>query len=155
MRGRSIHRSAPADETLTFRLVTRVTSVQSLDIGDVDGHVASLARFSGLAFFPDGTVGTVSFVSASDYTKGDGAFTLYPILAFDDGSVLSIRSVGTGTIDGAKTQFVGTLTVVGGKGRFEGATGDGTLTGTRYTPLSIGADLVSDYTVNLRQQPNR
>lgn len=57
--------------------------------------------------------------------------------------------MGTGTIDGEKTRSIGTLTVVGGKGRFEGATGEGTLTGTRYTPLSVGADLVSDYIVNL------
>lgn len=65
--------------------------------------------------------------------------------------VLWLKSVGTGTVDGAITRFVGTLTVVGGKGRFEDAKGDGTLTGTRYTPLSVGADLVSDYTINLRK----
>jgi hypothetical protein len=139
------------DETLNFRMVTHVTSAHSLDIGDVDGHAASLARFSGLAFFPDGAVGNVHFVSASDYTNGSGAFTLYPIIAFEDGSALCIRSVGTGTVDGEKTRFIGTLTVVGGKGRFEGAKGDGTLTGTRYTPLSVGADLVSDYTVNIKR----
>jgi hypothetical protein len=151
MTGGSILAHAQADATLTFRTVTHVTSVQSLDIGDVGGHAASLARFSGLAFFPDGTVGTVYFVSASDYTNGAGAFTLYPIVTFNDGSVLWIKSVGTGTVDGEKTQFVGTLMVVGGKGRFEDAKGDGTLTGTRYTPLSVGADLVSDYTVNIRR----
>jgi hypothetical protein len=138
------------DETLKFRLVTHVITAQSLDVGDVDGHAASLARFAGLAFFPDGTVGTVCFVSLADYTNGAGTFTLFPILTFDDGSVLWIRSVGTGTIDGAKTHFVGTLTVVGGKGRFDGAKGDGTLTGTRYTPLSVGADLVSEYIVNIQ-----
>jgi hypothetical protein len=80
-------------------MITHVTTAQSLDIGDVDGHTASLA----------------------------------------------------GTIEGVRTRFVGKLAVVGGKGRFEGATGDGTLTGTRYTSLSVGADLVSDYTVNLRK----
>lgn len=141
---------ARGDETLTFRMITHVTSAQSLDIGDVDGHVASLARFSGLAFFSDGTVGTVHFTSTADYTKGAGTFTLYPILTFEDGSVLWLKSIGTGTVEGTKTQFVGTLTVLGGKGRFEGAKGDGTLTGTRYTPLSVGADLVSDYTVNIK-----
>jgi hypothetical protein len=140
-----------ADETLKFRMVTHVTWAQSLDIGDVDGHAASLARFSGLVFFPDGTVGTVSFTAATDYTHGAGAFTLYPIITFDDGSVLCCKSVGTGTVDGTKTQFVGTLTVLGGKGRFDGATGDGTLTGTRYTPISVGADLVSDYTINIKK----
>jgi hypothetical protein len=141
--------NAPVGETLSFRIVSHVTSVQSLDIGDVDGHAASLARFSGLAFFRDGTVGVVSFASVSDYTKGAGSFTLYPIVTCEDGSVLWIKSVGTGTVDGEKTRFVGTLTVVGGTGRFEGATGEGTLTGTRYTPLFVGADLVSDYIVNL------
>ena len=139
------------DEILKFRMITHVTSAQSLDVGDVDGHVASLARFSGLAFLPDGTVGTVHFVNLADYTNGAGTFTLFPILAFEDGSVLWLKSIGTGTVDGTKTRFVGTLTVLGGKGRFEGAEGDGTLTGTRYTPLSIGADLVSDYTVNFKR----
>ena len=138
-------------ETLKFRMVTHVTSAQSLDVGDVDGHVASLTRFSGLAFLPDGTVGTVHFASLADYTNGAGMFTLFPILAFDDGSALWLKSTGTGTVDGTKTRFVGTLTVLGGKGQFDGAEGDGTLTGTRHTPLSVGADLVSDYTVNFKR----
>jgi hypothetical protein len=139
-------------ETLKFRLVTHVTSAQSHDVGDVDGHVASLARFSGVALFPDGAVGTVSFVSMTDYTNGAGTFTLYPNLTFDDGSVLWLKSFGEGTVDGTRTKFAGTLTVLGGKGRFAGAKGDGTLTGTRLTPLSVGADLISDYTVNLLKQ---
>jgi len=132
-------------------MVTHVTWAQSQDIGDVAGHVASLARFSGLAFFPDGSVATVSFIAQTDYTNGAGAFTLYPILTFDDGSVLCIKSIGQGAVDDVRTQFVGTLSVVGGKGRFEGVIGEGTLTGTRYTPLSIGADLVSDYTVTMQR----
>jgi hypothetical protein len=32
-----------------------------------------------------------------------------------------VMSCGTGKVEGAKTKFVGTLTVVGGKGRFTGA----------------------------------
>ena len=140
-----------AVEVLQFRMITHVTTAQSLDIGDVDGHTASLARFSGLAFFPEGGVATAYFASLADYTNGAGTFTLYPILSFDDGSALWLKSSGTATVEGAKTHFVGKLAVVGGKGRFEGATGDGTLTGTRYTSLSVGADLVSDYTVNLRK----
>src|SRR6185369_2846166 len=93
-----------ADETLRFRMVTHVTSAQSLDVGDVDGHVASLTRFSGLAFLADGTVATVHFASLADYTNGAGTFTLFPVLAFDDGSALWLKSVGTGTVDGTKTR---------------------------------------------------
>ena len=142
---------ARADETLKFRMVTHVTSAQSHDVGDVEGHAVSLTRFSGLAFFPDGAVVTASFVAATDYTNGAGTFTLYPVLTFDDGSILRLKSVGTGTIDGTKTRFTGTLTVLGGKGRFENARGDGALTGTRHTPLSVGADLVSDYVINFKK----
>jgi hypothetical protein len=65
--------------------------------------------------------------------------------------VLFLKSSGTGTVDGARTNFTGTVVVVGGRKRFGAAQGDGTLTGTRYTPLSEGADLVSEYTVNLRR----
>ena len=143
--------NARADETLRFRMVTHVISVQSLEVGDVDGHIASLARFSGLAFYTDGTGGVVNFVSLTDYTNGAGSFTLFPILSFDDGSELWVKSEGTAKVDGSKTRFVGTLTVTGGKGRFAGAEGDGTLTGTRYTPIAVGADLVSDYTVRIEK----
>lgn len=138
-----------APQTLKVRLVTHVTSTQSLNVGDVNGHTVSLSRFSGLAFYPDSGVGSASFASLADYKDGSGTFTLYPILTCDDGSELWLKSIGTGTADGSTTHFVGTVTVVGGKGRFEGAKGDGSVTGTRYSPLSLGADLVSDYTINL------
>jgi hypothetical protein len=140
-----------AGESLTFRMVTHVTWAQSQEVGDAEGHVASLACFRGLAFFPDQTVGEARFVAATDYTNGAGAFTLYPILTFDDGTVLRCKSVGTAAVDGKRTRFVGTVTVLGGEGRFAGATGKGSLTGTRHTPLSLGADLVSDYTITLRK----
>ena len=151
MRLESVRSVTQGNETLRFRLITHITAVQTHDVGDVEGHVASLARFSGVALFPDGTIGTVYFVTITDYTKGAGAFTLYPILTFNDGAVLWLKSIGTGAVDGTRTHFVGTVVVVGGTGRFEGAKGAGTLTGTRYTPLSVGADLVSDYTINMEE----
>ena len=150
MAGSNSRIEAPHDETLNFRMVTRVTSSVSEEVGDVANHRLSLSRFSGLAFFADDLVANVSFLSLGDYIEGAGTFTLYPIINFEDGSALFIRSTGCGTVEGAKTRFVGTLKVFGGKGRFEGVAGDGTLTGIRYTPLAEGADLVSEYTVNLR-----
>src|SRR5689334_6665215 len=137
-------------KTLKVHMVTHVASAHSLEVGDVDNHTVALARFSGLAFYGDGTVGPVNFASLTDYTGGAGNFTLFPILSFDDGSELWLKSVGTAKVDGGKTRFTGTLAVVGGKGRFTDAKGDGSLTGTRYTPLELGADLVSDYTIHLR-----
>jgi len=69
--------SDEVEDTLSFRMVTHITSAQSRDVGDVDGHALSLVRFSGLAFLPD-TVATVSFAAAIDYTNGAGASTKHP-----------------------------------------------------------------------------
>ncbi len=142
---------ARADETLKFHEVVHIVSAQSQDIGDVEGHATSLVRFSGLALLADGAVGTVYFIAATDYIKGAGSFSLYHNLTLEDGSVLWFKTAGTAKPDGAKTQFSGTVTVLGGKGRFEGAKGDGTEAGTRYGPIATGADLYNDFTVNIKK----
>jgi hypothetical protein len=140
-----------ADETVKFRSIMHATSVQSQDIGDVDGHAALIARFSGLASFPDGTVATTYFVSANDYTKGAGTFSVYNNLTFADGSVLWYRTNGTATVNGATSVFNGTVSVLGGKGKWEGAKGDGTITGARLVPLAAGADLYLDLVINIKK----
>jgi hypothetical protein len=98
-----------------------------------------VVRFSGLASFPDGTVGTAYFVGAFDYTKGAGPFSVYYNVTLNDGSVLWYKATGTAAVEGTKTLFNGTVSVLGGKGRFEGAKGDGTINGARLTPLDTTA----------------
>jgi len=143
--------SARADETWKFREVLHATFAQTQDIGDIDGHAAGLARFSGIASFPDGTIGTGYFVATTDYTKGTGAFSVYNNLTMKDGSVLWYKTAGTATVEGTTTLFQGTATVLGGKGRFEGAKGDGTITGARIAPLAVGADLYLDLVINIKK----
>ncbi len=143
--------ASSATESLRFRMVTHISSSLAEEVGDVDDHRLSLSTFSGLAFLADDVVAKVRFHSIADYVAGAGTFTLYPVIRFDDDSMLFLKSCGTGTVDGARTNFTGTVAVIGGKKRFEAARGEGTLTGTRYTPLSEGADLVSEYTVDLRR----
>jgi hypothetical protein len=147
----SIGTAAQADETLTFRATMQATSAQSQDIGDVDGHAASLARFTGLASFPDGTVASTYFVASTDYIKGAGTFFVYQNLTLSDGSVLWFKNNGTATMEGTTTMFKGTVTVLGGKGRFEGAKGDGTVTGARVAPLATGAVLYNDLIINVKK----
>jgi hypothetical protein len=43
-----------AVEVLQFRMITHVTTAQSLDIGDVDGHTASLAALLRTCVFSGG-----------------------------------------------------------------------------------------------------
>jgi hypothetical protein len=68
-----------------------------------------------------------------------------------DGSVLWYKTAGTAAVEGTTTLFQGTATVLGGKGRFEGAKGDGTITGARIAPLAVGADLYLDLVINIKK----
>jgi len=141
--------AARADETVKFRSILHATSVQSQDVGDVDGHTMSLSRYSGLTSFPDGTTGTGYFVATTDYIKGAGTFSVYNNLTLSDGSVLWYKGTGTTTMDGTTSRFQGTVIVLGGKGRYEGA--NGTLTGARTVPLALGADLYNDLVINIKK----
>jgi hypothetical protein len=142
---------AQADETLKYRAVMHGTFVQVQDVGDLDGHIVNLVRFSGITEFPDGTTGTGYFVGVGDYTKGTGPAFTYNNLTLEDGSVLWFKVTQTTKAEGAKSLFQGTLDVLGGKGRFAGAKGGGTLTGARTVPLASGADLYFDYVINLKK----
>jgi hypothetical protein len=142
---------AQADETLKYRQFVHVTAAQSQDVGDVDGHALTVFRFSGLAPLPDGTVATTTIVGISDYIKGSGTNRSYFTLMPKDGSVLFFTLTGTGKVDGATTLIEGKIDVLGGKGRFEGAKGEGTASGVRLAPLAAGADLYLDVAINLRK----
>jgi hypothetical protein len=145
--------TASADEVLKFRIVTHATSVQFQDVGDFEGHAQGLARQSGLAFLPDGSVATTYFTATNDFTKGTGTFIGYYNLTLKDGSMLFFKASGTAKVDGTTTIFPETTDVVvlRGTGRFEGAKGDGAMSGMRVTPLAVGADLYEDVSINLKK----
>jgi hypothetical protein len=143
--------AAKADETLKYRAVMHGVSVQPQEVGDVDGHSVTLVRFSGITEFPDGTTGTGYFIGVADYTKGAGKGYTYTNLTLEDGSVLWFTQDQKTSVSGTKSIFEGTVAVIGGKGRFAGAKGDGTFTGARTVPLAAGADLYFDYVINLKK----
>jgi hypothetical protein len=147
----SLSVAARADETLKYRAVMHGVSVQPQEVGDVEGHALTLVRFSGITEFPDGTTGTGYFVGLADYTKGAGKGFTYNNLTLEDGSVLWFTQDQKTSVSGTKSIFEGTVRVIGGKGRFAGAKGDGTFTGARTVPLAAGADLYFDYVINLKE----
>jgi hypothetical protein len=144
-------RPAHADESLELRAVVHATSVQTQDVGDVDGHVVGVVRFSGIASFQDGSTATATFAGTIDYVKGSGTNATFSNLTFDDGSMLWYKATGTATADGARTILRGTITVLGGKGRFAGAKGEGGFNGARIAPLASGADLFLDQMINVKK----
>src|SRR3984893_1821268 len=144
--------AAAADEKVKFSSILHATFLESQEVGDVDDHAMLLTRYSGLNRFSDGTTGLCYLVATTDYIKGAGTFLVYnKITLSDDGSILWYKATGTTTMDGTTSRFEGRVAVLGGKGKYEGATGDGTLTGARPVPLAVGADLYNDLVINIKK----
>jgi hypothetical protein len=60
---------ARADEVLKFRMFVHGTSIQTQEVGDVEGHILAVGRFSGQAAFSDGSVGTATLNFTSEYAN--------------------------------------------------------------------------------------
>jgi hypothetical protein len=150
-----ISTSALADETLKFRVVQYVVSVQSQQVGD--GHVQTLIRYPGLASFPDGSTARTVVFNASDGIPGPGGGGVangYENMIFSDGSELWWKYSGTYTIDGKGVIATsGTFTVTSGKGRYAGAKGDGTYEGVQTSGASAGPEVLGalDVVVNIKR----
>jgi hypothetical protein len=137
---------------LKFRAVLHATFIQSQEVGDVDGHTLGLAHYSGLASLADGSVGTANFTATTDHIKGSGTYSVYYNVTLKDGSALWYKSTGAAKLYGTTTIFPeAPVSVLGGKGRFEGAKGDGTSIGARLTPLTVGAELYADVVINVKK----
>jgi hypothetical protein len=143
---------AKADETVKYRTIYYTTSVQSQNIPDTDGHIAGIVHAVGVASFPDGSTAADNFTAIIDYTKGTGPGVTYSDITFSDGSALFIKYAGTTTAEGPRSTFKLTATIIGGKGRFAGAKGDGTSVGARLAPQpGAGAQIYTDVTLNIKQ----
>jgi hypothetical protein len=142
--------SACADETLKWRQVQHATSFQSQQVGDVNGHSLGLYRLAGIAFFPDGSTGTTVVIGTNDAVNGSGPVNGYSTVSFSDGSELMVKYTGAIKVDATKVPRKGTFIVIGGKGRYAGAKGDGTWEGDGSPP---GSDQITyiDNVLNIKK----
>ena len=146
---------ARADENLSFHFVTDASSVQALDVGDTEGHLLRLSRRSGVAIFPDGSLGASQYSATNDYVKGAGTYLAYCNITLGDGSVLWFRVAGSAKVQEGTTLFPeAPVTVLRGTGRFEGTSGDGTFKG-QLMPFALGANLYADVVINLKTQTEK
>jgi len=141
-----------AAEEIAGRNVGHMTKSEMIEVGDVPGHFVGVSQFHGMSFYtkgPDnGEIVPRMGVTLFDVVKGKGAFTVYEMKTFKDGSTIVIKSGGTQTPTegGKKTTYEGTWEVTGGTGRYAGAKGTGTFKAERIGDFKTGADNYTDFT---------
>jgi hypothetical protein len=75
----------------------------------------------------------------------------HPNFTLSDGSVLWVRGIGQATVQGRETDLKVPITIIGGKGKYAEAKGDGLVTGTRLAVMpNAGAEIVMDGVLNIK-----
>jgi hypothetical protein len=141
-----------ADEPMRYKAFYNIISGQTQEVGDLPGHFMSLAKATGLAQLGDGEVVQTHLLATTDFASGSGPFNAYVELQFSDGSALwtkmAAQSVATGP---GKADTKGTMTIIGGKGRFAGAQGDGTMQGGRFNSQTEQNRVWADVVLNVKK----
>ena len=127
-------------EPFKFKLISYITKVEPLPVGDVEGHAVLLYQRRGVAVFEGGECAAYLTCGTGDFTKGQGPFQGYTQLTYKDGSKTFSKYQGTSTIaPGEKLpSLTGKGEFIKGTGRFEGIKGDFSFSGKYVTPYSKG-----------------
>ena len=143
-------RVSSADE-VAARTVYHTQKAETMEVGDVPGHIVGVAQQSGLTFYAkgpaSGQIATRLNNLYYDVVKGKGTFTAYIVDAFQDGSTLMYMANCTITPigEGNRAAFEGTYEITGGAGRFEGKKGKGSFKGERIGSPKTGGDSYADF----------
>lgn len=131
-------------ETLEWRIITRTDKTAGVDVGDVEGHRLSVDQGSGIGIFANDEIVSFSYQMGTDSVKGGGAYNLYGVYTFEDGSTIRVTSKGTFGSYGVQAE----ANFVSGTGRFAGIKG-------RYSVKPVGrrgsyfvSDAVGTYTLS-------
>lgn len=142
-----------ADEKITGRVTAHFTKMETMEVGDVPGHILGIAQQAGLMFYSTGQVAKKSATFHFDFMKGKGPFVDYSIYTDPDGSIRFIKAVGTAgpTEDGKKFVIEGTFECIGGTGRYVDDKGTGTFRGERVGDMKTGGDAYYDFSMNCKK----
>jgi len=141
-------------ETMKCRTSNTATKVESIPVGDEEGHVLMLAIYEGLAFFENGEIAKVRSHNALDQIPGKGSQAIvYNIYTFEDGSTIvgrSQRLMVPGQSGIASAKATGEL--IKGTGRFGGIKGTTSVTGKNFPAIKGEAgratsDIIFTYTL--------
>lgn len=134
-------------ETLKWRHTHHYVKGDSVEVGDVPGHVVGVIQGAGLGFFDGGEVATHTITILHDFTNGTGPHSGYLTYAFEDASTLCLSYHGTSTTaQGQSTTTIqGSFSFARGDGRFSGITGGGHYSGRRLVTSAGGSEAYLDF----------
>ncbi len=126
-------------ETLTSKIFTHITKMETVPIGDVEGHVIILNVREGVGVFSNGDWAWFKSAQVHDFIKMAGPFDQYATYTFLDGSTITTHTKGTvkPTQQGLSSVVKFTGDIVTGTGRFQGIKGTMT-TSTTLVPAEKG-----------------
>lgn len=128
------------------RRVQNVSQIQSIEVGDLPGHVVGAVEFKGLTFFANGAVAPHVNTATFDLVAGSGPHAGYVVHHFPDGSTSVERYRGAARLEeDGRTTVAGEFECVGGTGRFEGLKGKGRYRGERLGSLATGNYVYIDF----------
>jgi hypothetical protein len=127
--------------------------MESMEVGDVPGHLLGVAQQTGLVFYSTGGIARKTATFTFDLMKGKGTFSAYSVITDQDGSTLFSKEAGIATPvdDGKKFVIESTFYCIGGTGRYEGFKGTGSVKGERIGELKTGGDAYYDFTLNCKK----
>jgi len=144
-----------------WRVSSYLVHMESLPVGDMEGHAVGIFSRRGLAFFETGEVGIFQNWGTLDIMPGETSFqncAQYTALyTFDDGSTMVLKGQATSE-PGPKglPLYKGEGEFTKGTGRFEGIKGTASFTGsgTVYSKeKGILADAYFDFTATYALLP--
>jgi hypothetical protein len=129
---------------LRWRHTHHYLSGDTVEVGDVPGHLLGAIKGAGLGFFDDGEVATHTIAILHDFTDGTGPHSFYVGYQFDDGATLKLRCEGHSSGQGGgRIALAGRFEFSGGSGRFDGARGN--YSGRRLVPAGGGAEIYLEF----------
>ena len=112
---------AAEQKTLTFRLMTHMTSGTFIEASSIAGRRVGAAKYAGVAIFDDGRLADKEYVLNMDNRGAEGSYSGYSTYTFENGDSLSLSFTG----GWGSGRSGGDYTVLSGTGDYEGATGSG------------------------------
>jgi hypothetical protein len=132
-------------ETMKCKVARVVTKVETMPVGDEEGHILMMLISEGLAFFENGDIANFKSPAIADRTTGKGSqSTGYLFFRFEDeSSIIGRFEYSTMADPSGKMSSKSVGEIIKGTGRYQGIKGTFSSTGKVFPPVKGEADKYS------------